>query len=509
MKYTFMTLAACAAAFLSGETRGLAQNAGADQTRTPQVQRTSTDDDVEQLVRKRLETIDGLESSRLRVEAENGIVTVTGTIGSLVERERILEAVSATRGVENVITSVSVESQRRSDEALRQDVRDALAFDPAVSRSDAQVAVSNGIVTLTGQARSWAEKRLIGWLAGEVRGVREVRNEMAVNTAPRPDAEIKAAIEQRFASDPMVRDTIAVSVREGRVVLKGEVRSALEKRWAIFDAQMSGVREVDASALHVNPEAAVPRGYARRLSDEEIRAAIESAYRTDPRVFSFNPKVQVQDGVVMLSGEVSNLKARQAAVQLAKGTAGVKEVRDNLRVRTAARPDEQVAVDVRRAFARSLLADANQIHVRVADGRAFLTGQVDSNFEKWGAGDIAARIEGVIEVENRLEVDSATQGVIASEFYHYPWHSSQAPATYSTVRDPRGDFQLLTDIRSHLRWSPFTDIPEITVAVEDGVVTLRGHVESPLERQVAEDYAYQAGARRVDNRLTILEPTGR
>lgn len=473
-----------------------------------QKQERFTDDGIEQAVRARLRRLDAVGASNVQIEANKGTVTITGTVNSLMESDRVLEAVSGVRGVQNVISSFMVEPEKRPDNQIHQDVRDALAFDAVTSDADLKVEVNNGVVTLSGKAQIWSERQLATWLASDVGGVREVRNNITVAVAPRSDADIQQSIERRFTSDPLVSDNIQVKVDGSRVNLSGEVRSLLEKKWAIADARTLGVSGVDASGLRVNPnsQASTTRDAGSR-TDEEIAAAIQNAFVYDPRVYSFNSKVEVKDRVVTLSGEVSTLKAKQAAVQLAQNTAGVKEVENNLSVRPPALPDAQIVQELRSAFHRSLLVDANQIVVKVEKGRATLTGRVDSNFETWAAEDIAARTRGITKIENNLGVDRTP--VVASTEYYYPWHSSYMPWTYSSAEEPKTDAELLSDVRSQLLWSPFTDAEDITVSVKDGVVTLTGQVEDRREKGAAADNAYQAGAKRVENRLSVLAPTGR
>jgi len=63
---------------------------------------------------------------------------------------------------------------------------------------------------------------------------------------------------------------------------------------------------------------------ALRKSDEAIRAAVEDAFRFDPRVKSFKPTVQISEGVVTPWGQVVNLKAKKTAQQDAVNSRGVR-----------------------------------------------------------------------------------------------------------------------------------------------------------------------------------------
>jgi len=54
--------------------------------------------------------------------------------------------------------------------------------------------------------------------------------------------------------------------------------------------------------------------YATR-SDSDIKQAVQAAFRLDPRVAAFSLDVNVGGGVVVLSGNVGNLKAKTSAEQ--------------------------------------------------------------------------------------------------------------------------------------------------------------------------------------------------
>ncbi|MDI3308705.1 MAG: BON domain-containing protein [Acetobacteraceae bacterium] len=71
----------------------------------------------------------------------------------------------------------------RSDERIREDVRDRLTGDPALDASGIEVQVGSGEVTLSGTVRSRPDKRLAGDIAGEISGVKHVQNNLRVPQA--------------------------------------------------------------------------------------------------------------------------------------------------------------------------------------------------------------------------------------------------------------------------------------------------------------------------------------
>ena len=64
-------------------------------------------------------------------------------------------------------------------------------------------------------------------------------------------------------------------------------------------------------------------------TDPGITTAVKSKFAADDTVKSYRIDVDTKDGVVTLSGEVDNAAAKARAVELARGTEGVRDVVDN------------------------------------------------------------------------------------------------------------------------------------------------------------------------------------
>jgi osmotically-inducible protein OsmY len=356
------------------------------------------------------------------------------------------------------------------------DVREALRYDPAVDPDDLRVSIRSGAVTLSGTVQSWAEQELAMTAARQVRGVRDVRDEInIVYKAPRADEEIRADVEGRWRADIwLADDPLSARVRDGRVTLSGSVDSAAEKTMAVDSAWVLGAASVDAAALNVRWE---PRSEPASRTDAQIRDAVQDAFLRDPRVLSFNPRVAVNDGVVTLTGTVNNLKAKNAAGEDAMNTAGVRRVINGLQVNPSRPPaDTAVARGVKDALLRDPYADSHEINVAAAGGVVTLSGRVDTLYEKLHAADVASRGLGVVAVVNNLAVE--------------------------TFARP-DDAAIRKNIESQLFWSPFVDADQVDVAVSEGVATLTGEVDSWGERGAAVDNAYEGGAWDVVSRLKV------
>lgn len=69
----------------------------------------------------------------------------------------------------------------------------------------------------------------------------------------------------------------------------------------------------------------------------------------------------------------------------------------------------------------------------------------------------------------------------------------------------KADLRLKQDVKWELALSPYVDADFIHVTVGDGVVTLRGSVEDQSAVNAAIENAKEAGAKKVNNKLTIEE----
>jgi hyperosmotically inducible protein len=104
--------------------------------------------------------------------------------GIAMKRRDFLGTVAAALVLTACAESKTKEStgQYLDDTAITTKVKTALAQDPYTSALDIQVETYKGVVQLSGFADSESEKRRAGQVAGEVNGVRSVKNDVRVKT---------------------------------------------------------------------------------------------------------------------------------------------------------------------------------------------------------------------------------------------------------------------------------------------------------------------------------------
>lgn len=453
----------------------------------------------------------GVSGVMIDVQTNNGIVTISGEVNNILAKKRATAIAETVKGVRSVINTIEVRSTGMTDSEIAESVRTALIFDPATDSWEINVKVNDGVVTLTGNVDSWQEKWLAGKVAEGVAGVRDLNNRIEVNVnTSRSDSEIKTEIEQALKWDALVDGAlIDVKVDNGHVTLSGTVGSAAEKNYAEMDCWVAGVVGVnnDINVESWARDSRFRKDKYKNLSDPGVKRAVNDALFYDPRVNSFDANVEVDNGTVTLEGTVDNLKAKRAAAQTARNTVGVWRVKNRIKVRPAMEySDATIEKRVEKALMRDPYVNRYDLGVSVLNGEVYLTGDVDSYFEKAQADDVASRINGVVAVNNNIKVEDKFDVMIYDPYlysgwwdvYDYDWYAY--PDRLSTTKT---DWEIKEDIEDELWWSPFVDSDEVDVEVKDGVAALKGTVDTYAEKTAATENAFEGGAIAVDNDLRV------
>jgi osmotically-inducible protein OsmY len=132
-----------------------------------------TDDELRRHVSDELGWDPKIDGSELAVSAEDGVVTMRGTVGSFRQKREARKAAERVCGVIDVTNQLEVRiltEQRREDAEVRGDVLQALLLDAYLPTS-VDATVKSGFVTLTG-AVDWEYQRNEAiFIAGNVLGV--------------------------------------------------------------------------------------------------------------------------------------------------------------------------------------------------------------------------------------------------------------------------------------------------------------------------------------------------
>ena len=191
----------------------------------------------------------------VKVKAEEGVVTLTGTVPDADHRTLAEDTVSDLPGVVSVVNQIKVEppAPEHSDGWISTKIRTKLLLKGNVSIIDTKVVVQDGVVTLTGTAGTTAQKELTGAYVKEIAGVKTVNNLLTVTPPPvEParslgdridDASITAQVKYALLTHKSTSALkTSVKTKNGAVAIEGEAGSAAEKDLVTLLA--NGVRGV-------------------------------------------------------------------------------------------------------------------------------------------------------------------------------------------------------------------------------------------------------------------------
>jgi len=197
-----------------------------------------------------------VNATAIGVEVEDGVVTLTGHLGSHAEKYAAEAAVKRIPGVMGLAVEIDVrlpDDARRTDADIARAAANVLAWQSMVPSGHVKVMVENGAITLTGDVdwnyqREAAEHAVAGLF-----GVTGVANAIVIRPqADREDlsARIKAAITRQAECDA---GQLTVSVHQGKVTLGGSLRTWAERE-AAFNAAWTGPGVVSViNNISVNP----------------------------------------------------------------------------------------------------------------------------------------------------------------------------------------------------------------------------------------------------------------
>jgi osmotically-inducible protein OsmY len=233
---------------------------------------------------------------------------------------------------------------------------------------------------------------------------------------------------------------------------------------------------------------AVGEAVGRRLDDARLHAAVKAAFELNRRLAPLPVRLEAEDGVVTLRGDVPDAGTRALAEQVAGAVPGVRQVVGHLRVapaaaaprdpaseRTLGESVDDHALSVKVRLAISLRRDLREARVDVRTFRreVTLSGEVPGEAQRASLVALVRDIPDVVAVVDRLRVTGAVVG------------------------GPRAA------VERALRGSEHLAHYAIEVREEHGRVVLRGRVGSGAEKELAGRVAREAAGAPVDNALEV------
>ncbi len=290
--------------------------------------------------------------------------------------------------------------KERNEARLLHHVREALARTPEVGAFDLNIEVIGTLVILSGAVDTLDQKLAAGRAVAAAPGVGQVENRLTVTTqGDIPETEIRRHLDQA-AADAGGLPGMSWRLEEGVVDLGGRADSIADADQAQSRlAAVPGVKEVQRE-LGVNPEG-LP------MDDASLRDRVELALHDDAGTTWLPVDVRVERGVVTLSGLLRDLGERRRVEQVVRAVPGVGHLVSDLATQSGetggpARLEAQVMA----ALTRAEGVDERRITVNLVGDVIHLDGDQRSLESKLKAGEVAAAVPGVRQVQNDLQVVS-------------------------------------------------------------------------------------------------------
>lgn len=215
------------------------------------------------------------------------------------------------------------------------------------------------------------------------------------------------------------------------------------------------------------------------MNDKELRKLVIDELEFDPSIDAADIGVAAENGVVTLSGHVSDYIQKIAAERATWRVKGVKGIAQKIEVRLPGdkrQNDDEIAQRALNILAWNTVVPKNCVRVKVSDGWVTLSGDVRWNYQREAAANEIWKLGGVKGVTNSIQLQSMVQV---------------------------GDVK--QRIQDALKRHAEVEADEVHVDVrEDGMIRLDGRVENWRELQAVKRAVWSApGVQSIDDHLVI------
>jgi hyperosmotically inducible protein len=224
-------------------------------------------------------------------------------------------------------------------------------------------------------------------------------------------------------------------------------------------------------------------------TDDRIVSSAKDSYVFKTYLKGDAIKVQSKDGIVTLTGTVSEESHKSMAEETVSNLPGVKSVNNQLSITgspASANSDAWLADRVRGTLLFHRSVSYLNTSVSVTDGKVTLRGTASSEAEKQLTTEYTKDVSGVKDVDNQMTV-------------------AKSPAkSHRTVGEVIDDASITTQVRMSLLFHHGTDVFDTKVSTHKGVVTLAGTAKNQAEIDLATKRVSDIhGVKSVNNQMTI------
>jgi len=189
-----------------------------------------------------------IDAANIGVAVENGVVTLSGHVGSYAEKIAAERAVQRVKGVRAIAQELVVrypDQSKRSDDEIAQRALSILKWSVQVPADSLQVKVEKGWITLNGTV-PWQYQRLAAESAvRKLSGIVGVTNLIDIKPQAEASDIRQKIVESLKRNAELEADSIRIIVDNDKVTLEGKVKAWYERKLAERAAWSApGVRSV-------------------------------------------------------------------------------------------------------------------------------------------------------------------------------------------------------------------------------------------------------------------------
>ena len=224
-------------------------------------------------------------------------------------------------------------------------------------------------------------------------------------------------------------------------------------------------------------------------TDDRIESSARKSYIFKSYLADDSVKAKSKNGVVTLTGTVSEASHKSLAEDTVEGLPGVQRVDNQIVVKgesPAEHSDGWLKTKVKSVLMFHRNVSATGTKVTVVDGVVTLRGEAANLAQKELTTEYARDVEGVREVRNEMTVASKT------------------PRSGEGAGDKVDDASITAQVKSSLLWHRSTSAIKTKVQTTDGVVTISGVAKNEAEKSLVTKIVSDIhGVTKVINLMTV------
>ena len=239
-------------------------------------------------------------------------------------------------------------------------------------------------------------------------------------------------------------------------------------------------------------------------TDDRIESSARKSYVFKTYLKADDIKIQSKDGVVTLTGSVSEESHKSLAGETVAGLPGVKTVDNRLEIkgeRPVENSDTWLMMKVKTTLLFHRSVSGSKTEVTVKDGIVTLQGDATSQAQKDLTTEYAKDIDGVKDVKNEMMVSSGSSKETRTAGEKIDDSSKKKSRSVGEKID---DASITAQVKMTLLYHRSTSALNTSVTTRKGVVTLSGKAKNTSEKDLATKLVNDVhGVKSVKNLMTI------